>query len=128
MLTMGFNYLLMIFGTFFYTARLVGTVCNFLLALLSLIGAGLGISAFSGCNLNVFTISEYDGNGKWVENGHTYAEDGLYILIFAIIQSIVGACQLCYCGCPLFMTKAILEGQEGETPKEMMKVATTRVI
>ena len=107
----------MALGAFNFKARLSSTILNFVLAFLNLFGAYRAFDSYNGtgafCTGNTFMIVEYEGDGKFVEDGYTYFTDGATIYLLAVIQVVLGSIQVVFCGCPLFFTKVVKGKKKG---------------
>ena len=64
MIIMGANFIILIAGSFNYKARFGGTILNFALAFLNIIGSISALDSYNRagyfCTLNNLLISEYD--------------------------------------------------------------------
>ena len=81
------NFVLLVFGAFYYGARYIGTFCNCCLGCLHCLAfsATLGVrsNAFNRlCSLNI-APSTYEGDGKWSDNS-TYQSDGTLLLVLGL--------------------------------------------
>ena len=85
-----FNFILLVFGACFFCPRYIGSVCNCLLAccchasVISLAMTGVLSPFGQRCSYNIAS-AEYTGNGKWEEDGATYASEARMMLTLAAL-------------------------------------------
>lgn len=120
MTVMGCNYILLALGSFFFWPRLIGTYLNCCFGCGALIGAFLGIfeatspmGAYCGYNESANTMT---GDDTFDEGGMTYQTDQVMMLLFGIIQLLLGLAQCSCCWMPLCCTP--VEDKEHEQKKE----------
>ena len=123
MTVMGCNYILLALGSFFFWPRLIGTYLNCCFGCGALIGAFLGIfeatspmGAYCGYNESANTMT---GDDTFDEGGMTYQTDQVMMLLFGIIQLLLGLAQCSCCWMPLCCTP--VKDKEYEKEKEKKK-------
>ena len=104
------NLIVMIYGAFYWTPRLYGTLCNFccacchFFAIFSTFSYRYGAYGYK-CAANK-SPSTYEGNGKWSDST-TYASDGQLLLVLGSVQLVFWFFQCCFLCIPLLKTPSV---------------------
>jgi len=115
---MSLNFVMMTFGAFFWTPRLIGTICNFCCSCCHIAGwataLGYGASPMGRwCAMNIIG-NQYKGNAslfdlmgdssKYFSDQMSYKKDQLLLLVIGAIQLAFWVLQCYCCWLPLYWT------------------------
>ena len=120
LIIMGFNFLTMMCGAFYWWPRFFGAVCNYFLCIMHLVGiifTGVALGSPYGriCSYNK-SINTYEGDYKWDWEGNTYDGDHGLLLATFVLMLIFWIIQVTCCCLPCCMTPV---KEVGPKEKEM---------
>ena len=109
-----FNFVMLMFGSWFFYPRLCGSILNCLCGYCCLNGVSIALvsARFSAagelCSYNIAPVT-YNGNGQFEfdpENGNyqTYKDEANLMLGLGVVQFILSCCQCTLCCIPLATT------------------------